>query len=169
MRAVLSAPEPAAFRGPRIIVAALLSAAISLGCTLGIFGVFLGPLAEEFAAPKAQLALGNSLWQAAMGLGAPVVGWLLVRYSVRTFMAVGGCLLGVGGVARRATVARWRLLLRGRYRLGAVWPTAFMDDRSELVHRAARSGSRHRNERKHHWNGVDAGARRITDRVARVA
>jgi MFS family permease len=107
MRAVLSAPEPAAFRGPRIIVAALLSAAISLGCTLGIFGVFLGPLAEEFAAPKAQLALGNSLWQAAMGLGAPVVGWLLVRYSVRTFMAVGGCLLGVGLAAVSRAEPLW--------------------------------------------------------------
>lgn len=101
------APEPAAFRGPRIIVAALLSNAVSVGCTLGVFGVFLAPLAEEFAAPKAQLALGSSFWQAAMGLGSPVVGWLLVRYSVRTFMAVGACVLGVGLAAMSRAEPLW--------------------------------------------------------------
>ena len=103
----MSTPKPTAFHGPRIVVAAMLSTAVSLGCTLGIFGVFLGPLAEEFAAPKSQLVLGNSLWQAAMGLGAPVVGWLLIRYSVRTFMAVGGCLLGVGLAAVSRAEPLW--------------------------------------------------------------
>ena len=92
-------PATAGFHGSRVVAAALLANLVTIGASLGIYGVFVGPVSAELGATQAQAGLGNSLWQLALGLGSPLLGPVLARRSARPIMIAGSLLLGAGLVA----------------------------------------------------------------------
>src|SRR5262245_20440187 len=92
-------PPAAGFHGSRILAAALLANLVTIGCSLGIYGVFIGPVSADLGATQAQAGVGNSLWQLALGLGSPLLGPVLARRSARPIMPAGALLLGAGLVA----------------------------------------------------------------------
>ena len=79
------------FHGARMVGAALLSNAASIGFTLGIYGVFSGEVAATIGASQTQVGLGHSAWALTLGLGSPLLGWLLLRGWLRPVL--------IGGVA----------------------------------------------------------------------
>ena len=94
-----SGPPAAGFHGSRVVAAALLANLVTIGCSLGIYSVFVGPIAADLGASQAQAGLGSSLWQLALGLGSPLLGPVLARRSARPIMIAGACLFGAGLVA----------------------------------------------------------------------
>jgi MFS family permease len=58
----------------------------------GTFGVFLPPLTKEFGWTRAEISTGLTVWSWVQALMIPVIGRLMDRYGVRTFM-LGGLLL----------------------------------------------------------------------------
>src|SRR5262245_31419725 len=87
------------FHGSRIVVSAIVANLVTIGCSLGIYGVFLGAVRSELGISQAQAGLGSSLWQLALGLGSPLLGPVLARRSARPIMLAGTLLLGAGLVA----------------------------------------------------------------------
>ena len=87
-----------------IVVASLLVSMILVaGPTFGVYGVFFTPLLREFRLTRAQVSTLTGGLFLAMGLSAPVTGWLLDRIDAK-FIAIAGLLISVTGfiVAARA-------------------------------------------------------------------
>jgi MFS family permease len=80
-----------------MVVATLLIAMILVaGPTFGVYGVFFTPLLKEFGLTRAQVSTLSAALFLAMGLSAPVTGWLLDRMEAR-LIAAGGLLISVAG------------------------------------------------------------------------
>lgn len=145
MSEALAAPaaRTAAFRGPRVLAAALLSNLVSVGCGLTLYGLFLGAVTEELHISQAHAGLGHWLSQIPTAAGAVVLGWWFARKWLRPVLLFGAAcvalgllalsqsrsgaqmglvlvtLLGVGGlctgpVATSALVVNWYSRHRGR-------------------------------------------------------
>ncbi|HUY19454.1 MAG TPA: MFS transporter [Candidatus Binataceae bacterium] len=84
----------AAERRSWVIVASLFSALFFIVGSNDTFGIFVTPLAREFGWSRAQVSLlftGESL---ALGVSAPLVGWLLDRIDARWVISGGALLSG---------------------------------------------------------------------------
>lgn len=78
-----------------LLVASLLIAMILVaGPTFGVYGVFFTPLLKEFALTRAQVSSLSATLFLAMGLGAPLIGWLLDRIDAK-IVAVAGALISI--------------------------------------------------------------------------
>jgi OFA family oxalate/formate antiporter-like MFS transporter len=78
-----------------ILVASLLVVMILVaGPTFGVYGVFFTPLLKEFALTRAQVSSLSAALFLAMGLGAPLIGWLLDRIEAK-IVAVAGALISI--------------------------------------------------------------------------
>jgi sugar phosphate permease len=89
------------FFGWWMVAVAFLAQGLSAGCTTYLFGLFVKPVAEEFAAQRGPISLGMSLLTLAQGLIAPFVGVALDRRSIRATMVLGALAMG-GGFALMA-------------------------------------------------------------------
>ena len=89
-------PAPRVFFGWWMVAVAFLAQAMSSGCTTYLFGLFVKPVAEEFAAQRGPISLGMSLLTLAQGLIAPFLGIALDRRSIRASMALGALAMGAG-------------------------------------------------------------------------
>ncbi len=80
-----------------LVVASLLIAMILVaGPTFGVYGVFFTPLLKEFRLTRAQVSSLSGALFLAMGLSAPITGWLLDRIEAK-LVAVAGLLISVTG------------------------------------------------------------------------
>jgi MFS family permease len=80
-----------------VVVASLLIAMILIaGPTYGVYGVFFTPLLKEFHLTRAQVSSLSAALFLAMGLSAPITGWLLDRFDAK-LVAIGGLLFSVSG------------------------------------------------------------------------
>ncbi|HKD69967.1 MAG TPA: MFS transporter [Candidatus Binataceae bacterium] len=80
-----------------LVVASLLIAMILVaGPTFGVYGVFFTPLLKEFHLTRAQVSTLSGTLFLAMGLSAPIIGWLLDRIEAK-LVAIGGLLISVAG------------------------------------------------------------------------
>lgn len=80
-----------------VVVASLLIAMILVaGPTFGVYGVFFTPLLKEFHLTRAQVSSLSAALFLAMGLSAPITGWLLDRIEAK-LVAIGGVLISVAG------------------------------------------------------------------------
>ncbi len=80
-----------------VVVASLLIAMILVaGPTYGVYGVFFTPLLKEFHLTRAQVSSLSAALFLAMGLSAPITGWLLDRIDAK-LIAIGGLLISVTG------------------------------------------------------------------------
>lgn len=79
-----------------MVIYASASQNLSVGVTFGVFGVLLLQVSEAFDAPIANTALSISFVLLFGGLGAPLIGRYLDRYSVRRLMQVGALMQCIG-------------------------------------------------------------------------
>lgn len=98
--------RPWLFRGWWILAAAFVGEMLAVGSTVYAFGLFVKPVAEEFAASRATINGGLMLFFVGMALTAPVIGRLLDRWPARWIMAVGALAMGAGfvGIALAPTL-----------------------------------------------------------------
>jgi predicted MFS family arabinose efflux permease len=102
------AAPAAAFRGPRVVTAALVSNAVSVGCGLSLFGVFLEPVSAELGLSKAQSGLGHSFGQIANALGSMLLGWWLLSRWLRPVLLGGAACVALGLLALSRVEAGWQ-------------------------------------------------------------
>jgi MFS transporter, OFA family, oxalate/formate antiporter len=80
-----------------LVVASLLIAMILVaGPTFGVYGVFFTPLLKDFHLTRAQVSTLTGALFLAMGLSAPIIGWLLDRIEAG-LVAVAGVLISITG------------------------------------------------------------------------
>ena len=79
-----------------MVAVAFLAQGLSSGGTTYLFGLFVKPVAEEFAAQRGPVSLGMSLLTLVQGVIAPFLGVALDRRSIRVTMALGALAMGAG-------------------------------------------------------------------------
>lgn len=86
------------FSGWWMVVIAFLAQNCAMGMNIGIYGTLVQAIQSEFATTRTLAATGVSLMTLALGLLAPVVGWLTGRVTLRALMIAGATLCAVGYV-----------------------------------------------------------------------
>jgi sugar phosphate permease len=79
-------------RERRILAAAFATQAAAVGSTFGCFSLFVLPVAQEFGASRASVALGAALISGMLGISGIFVGTLFDRGNARRVMATGALL-----------------------------------------------------------------------------
>ena len=79
-----------------ILGAGAITEMLALGSTSYAAGLFVLPLEQEFGFSRAAANAPAQIAFVAAALMAPIVGYLLDRYTVRTIVACGGVSLGLG-------------------------------------------------------------------------
>ncbi len=88
--------RPAIYYGWWILGAGAITEMLALGSTSYAAGLFVLPLEQEFGFSRAAANAPALISFAGAAFMAPIVGYLLDRYSVRTIVACGGVSLGLG-------------------------------------------------------------------------
>ena len=99
--------------GWRIVAAAFIAQAVSIGCTISAFGLFIAPIEADLGASRAQTNLGLSiLMLVASGIG-PFLGRAIDRGPARAIM-LGGVLwtaLGLAALSQASSLLQMALVL----------------------------------------------------------
>ena len=106
-----SVSASAPFLGWRMVGLGFISQNFAIGLTFGSYGVLIGSISEDFAAPRWLASLGLSLIVLLMALVAPLLGVMLDRGSIRKIMLAGACLMAAGLAAAGAAPNIWLFLL----------------------------------------------------------
>lgn len=83
------------YKGWLVMAGAFLSAALAIGFTSYIFGMFAVPVTEEFGLSRANYNNGYIALMAGIALASPLAGKLLDKFSARLMIALSG--IGFGG------------------------------------------------------------------------
>jgi MFS family permease len=86
---------PRVFYGYRIVVVLFLCLFIMGGCGLYAFSLFVRPLQDVFGWGRGEIMTAHTIFFLVMGVSAPLIGRLVIRYGARKVMAIGasiGCL-----------------------------------------------------------------------------
>ncbi|MEE8472810.1 MAG: MFS transporter [Dehalococcoidia bacterium] len=95
------------FYGWWIVIASFVIMVLTLGLWQS-FGVFFGPILEEFGWPRDVAALGPSLGAIGLGVFAVPVGLATDRYGPRLVALGGGLLVGIGLLAMSQMTGLWQ-------------------------------------------------------------
>jgi len=87
------------YPGWSVLIGVFISAAVAIGFTSYIFGMFAVPVSEEFGLSRAEYNNGFIALMAGVAFAAATIGKLLDRYSARHIMAVAGILFGFSFIA----------------------------------------------------------------------
>ena len=87
------------YTGWPVLLGVFASAAVAIGFTSYIFGMFAVPVSEEFGLSRAEYNNGFIALMGGVAFAAATVGKLLDRYSARHIMAVAGMLFGLSFIA----------------------------------------------------------------------
>jgi len=98
------------YPGWRVMSGSFICAALALGFTSYIFGMFTVPLTEEFGISRANYNNGMIGLMLGAAIAAPVVGWLLDRLSVRLIVAACALAFGVALMMISRTESLWLML-----------------------------------------------------------
>ena len=93
---LLGKKSPPIFYGWWIVAACFMVALYSAGVISYGFTAIIEPLVTEFGWSYAQISLATALRGVEVGLGAPLVGWLVDRFGARPVMIIGASIMGVG-------------------------------------------------------------------------
>lgn len=75
---------------------AFLAQNVAIGIPFGSFGLLIGDIADEFNAGRSSVSFGIALVMLAMGVLAPLLGYLLDRWSIRGTMMLGAIVAALG-------------------------------------------------------------------------
>jgi MFS family permease len=106
----LAAARPKLFYGYVIVTAALFMSTVMWGARIS-FGVFFGPVLNEFGWTRAATSGGFSLSWAFTGLLSIAVGKLNDKCGPRLIMTVAGVLVGLGYLLMSRLSSLWQLYL----------------------------------------------------------
>lgn len=82
------------YPGWRVLGGSFICAALAIGFTIYIFGLFVVPVSEEFGISRANANMGMIAIQAGVSLMSPIVGYFMDRHSARKMVVLGGVLFG---------------------------------------------------------------------------
>lgn len=99
------------YYGWKIVGVSFTALFISIGFLFYSYGVFFLALEEEFGSSRLGISLGLALMNLTMGLMAPFLGKAVDRYSIRTIMLVGTCLMSTGFLLAAQITALWQFYL----------------------------------------------------------
>lgn len=98
------------YPGWRVLAGAFVCAALTVGFTSYIFGMFLKPVTEEFGISRANFNNGMIAYLIGGGLMAPLVGNLLDRVPARRLFALAGVVFGCTLMLISRASALWMIL-----------------------------------------------------------
>lgn len=96
------------FYGWWILAGSVIAMALGSGISFWSFGLYVGPLEEEFAWSRAEVSLGFSASLLASGLAGPLVGRWVDARGPRSAMVVGAVLSAATFVLLATTAALWQ-------------------------------------------------------------
>ncbi len=110
------------FYGWWIVAAGFFSTMLSIGSTTYAFGLFVGPLSQEFALSRADANTGFIALLVGFAIWGPLAGRVLDRVSARWVMSAGAVMLAVGfaALATLDSPALMALVILGPLSLGTV-------------------------------------------------
>lgn len=109
--AVSESKSPGMFYGWLMVAVAFLVQALGAGNQY-VNGILIQPLAEFFQTSSAQtLFFTSGIMMLSISLIAPLMGFILQRYSLRYFVAVIVAMVGCGYVALGLATQLWQLVL----------------------------------------------------------
>lgn len=99
------------YQGWRVLGASFVCAAMALGFTVYVFGIFVVPVSAEFGLSRADANNGMIALQLGSVFMAPLVGRLMDRFSARHIMMMGGVAFGGALMLASRTSSPWFMLL----------------------------------------------------------
>lgn len=99
------------YPGWRVMGGAFICAALAIGFSSYIFGLFVIPVAEEFGITRASVNNGAIVYLLGTGLMSLVAGKLLDRTSARMVIALGGLLFGGALMVISQSSSLWLMLV----------------------------------------------------------
>ena len=85
--------KPKIFYGWVLVGLAVSVFAVMDGAVYYIFGVYLGPMADDMGWSRGSTSAAFSLFVAVMGLSGPLIALRIDRFGVRWFLLLGGVLI----------------------------------------------------------------------------
>lgn len=107
---MILSPLTSIYPGWRVMAGNFVSAALAIGFTTYIFGMFVVPVTEEFGISRANANNGMIMYLLSMSLVAPFVGQLLDRFSARIIMMIGAVSFGGALMAASQAQSLWVML-----------------------------------------------------------
>ncbi len=95
------------YRGWTVVAGGFICAALAVGGSVYIFGLFVLPVSEAYGLSRADVNNGLILKLVGTAIWAPFIGRLIDRLSARRVMMVGALLYGAGFWAISATSSLW--------------------------------------------------------------
>lgn len=113
-------PEPV-YLGWRVLAGSFISAALAIGFTIYIAGMFTVPVSEEFGISRSGYNNGVVSLMLGIAVASPIVGKLLDRFSARSIMSLAGLGFGLALMAISRIDELWAMvvLLAGPVAFGA--------------------------------------------------
>ncbi|MFQ5826760.1 MAG: MFS transporter, partial [Dehalococcoidia bacterium] len=106
----MAEPGRPLFYGWWIVIVSFVVMALSMGLWQS-FGVFFGPILEEFGWPRDVASLGPSMSAIASGVFSVVAGWATDRYGPRLVVVGSGLLMGLGFLFLSQMDSLWQFYL----------------------------------------------------------
>ncbi len=99
------------YQGWRVLGASFVCAAMALGFTVYVFGIFVVPVSAEFGLSRADANNGMIALQLGSIFMAPLVGRLMDKLSARHIMMMGGVAFGGALMLASRTNSTWFMML----------------------------------------------------------
>lgn len=96
------------YYGWKIVGVSFTSLFISIGFLFYSYGVFFLALEEEFGSSRFGISMGLAFMNLTMGAMAPFLGKAVDRYSIRSIMITGACLMATGFFMAAQITALWQ-------------------------------------------------------------
>lgn len=96
------------YYGWKIVGVSFTTLFVSIGFLFYSYGVFFLALEEEFGSSRLGISMGLVFMNLTMGMMAPFLGKAVDRYSIRTIMLIGVCLMGAGFLMASQISALWQ-------------------------------------------------------------
>ncbi|MFP6581722.1 MAG: MFS transporter [Candidatus Hydrogenedentota bacterium] len=96
------------YYGWKIVGVSFTTLFISIGFLFYSYGVFFLALEEEFGSSRFGISMGLAFMNITMGVMAPFLGKAVDRYSIRSIMLVGACLMATGFFMAAQITALWQ-------------------------------------------------------------
>ncbi|GBD14303.1 Oxalate:formate antiporter [bacterium HR25] len=120
----LSLPAPRYYGWWIVLVSAGITC-LSSAFSFWSFGIYIGPLEEEFGWSRAELSGAVSLMWLVTGLSGPLVGWWVDRRGARSAMLAGAVLQALTFFLLAGVNRLWQfyaLYLAGSFFRSSIWP-----------------------------------------------
>jgi sugar phosphate permease len=104
-------PFENSYYGWKNLLGSFFCAAVAIGFTTYVFGMFALPVTEEFGISRADFNNGMIAFMVGMAVMSPIVGHLLDRYSARKLLLAGGIIYAGSLMLLSRLDSLWLMLL----------------------------------------------------------